>query len=306
MSDVVSRTKVGKAGKVGRVDQPDQPDRVGGDGPDGSVEPVRQDGPAGRPGWSSLVGLRATLHREYRILTHNRTNLLLAIVPTAVYLLLFATSLTHLVGTVRYGSTQVSYQDFSIPAIMLSSMIAASTTSGTALFQEELGGMGLELWSYPLGRAGYIAGKLLATTTLVLVQSLAALGVGVAVFDVGWGAGGWLAILVGTVLASLAFNGLYLFLATLIHDFQRFMVLINVVGPVMLFGSPSFYPIDRMPLPLRWFSVVNPVTYGIRAIRDSALFGLTRSWPAMVVLVAVATATCVATARTLVLRARQM
>ncbi|MFV2086100.1 ABC transporter permease [Micromonospora sp. LOL_021] len=234
---------------------------------------------AGLTGVRGRSGLRAIIYREILLLTRNRTNLLLAVLPTAIYLLLFATSLTNLVGSVTYQEISVGYAEFAIPAIMLSSMLAATTTTGTSLFQEEMGGMAIELWSYPMSRAGYIAGKILATTGLVVAQSLAALLVGVLLFDLGWPLTSWAALGAGTVVVSLTFNGLYLLFASLVRDFQRFMVLINVLGPFLLFSSPSFYPLEQMPDVLRWLSVVNPVTYGISCLRGGALFGWQSMWP---------------------------
>jgi ABC-2 type transport system permease protein len=223
--------------------------------------------------------MRAVIYRELLLLTRNRTNLLLAILPTTIYLLLFSTSLNGLVGQIRYHGVLVGYPEFTIPAIMLSSMLAASTTTGTSLFQEETGGMAVELWSYPLSRPAYISGKIIATTALVVVQSVAALLLGVLVFHVGWPASHWVALALGTMVASLAFNAFFLMLASFVHDFQRFMVLINVIGPLLLFSSPSFYPVDRMPPALRLLSVLNPVTYGIECLREGAIFGFRAMWP---------------------------
>jgi ABC-2 type transport system permease protein len=200
-----------------------------------------------RIGWG--FGAVAVLHREYRLLTRNRTNLLLAMLPTAVYLLLFATSLNHLIGTVGYAHRRISYAEFTVPALMLSSMLAAATTAGTSLFQERLGRMEIELWSYPMRRSGYVFGKLLASTALVLGQTIAALLVALLLFNFDWPLSHWFALLAGTTLASVAFNGLYLLAASAFRDFQRFMVTINVLAPVLLFASPSFYPADQMAAP---------------------------------------------------------
>ncbi|MGO4756644.1 ABC transporter permease, partial [Streptomyces sp. 2MCAF27] len=175
--------------------------------------------------------IAATMYREYLLLTRNRTNLLLAITPSAVYLLLFATSLSRLIGDVRYEGRLVSYPEFAVPALLLSSMLAAATTAGTSLFQERLGRMDVELWSYPLRRGSYVAGKLIVSTLLILAQSLAALGVSLLVFTFRWPPSHWVAILCGITVASMAFNGLYLLLATLFKDFQRFTVTINVLAP---------------------------------------------------------------------------
>ncbi|MGH4029242.1 ABC transporter permease [Actinomycetota bacterium Odt1-20B] len=250
--------------------------------------------------------MAATMYREYRLLTRNRTNLLLAIVPSAVYLLLFATSLADLVGEIHYGGRTVGYAEFTVPALLLSSMLAAATTAGTSLFQERMGRMDVELWSYPLRRSSYVLGKLVVSTLLILAQSLAALAVALAVFDFRWPPSHWAAVLCGTAVASMAFNGLYLLLATLFSDFQRFSVTVNVVAPVLLFSSPSFYPADRMAPVVQWLSWGNPVTYGIRCVRDGALFGFGTAWPWMVILAAVAVTTGGLLGRSLVVRAREV
>ncbi|ANW16912.1 ABC transporter permease [Streptomyces clavuligerus] len=251
-------------------------------------------------------GLAATMYREYCLLTRNRTNLLLAVVPSAVYLLLFATSLANLVGEVHHEGRTVGYAEFTVPALLLSSMLAAATTAGTSLFQERMGRMDVELWSHPLGHGGYVLGKLLVSTLLILAQSLAALLVSLAVFDFRWPAAHWAAVLCATALASLAFNGLYLLLATRFSDFRRFSVTINVVAPVLLFSSPSFYPLDRMAPVLQWLSWANPVTYGIRAVRDGALLGFGGAWPWLLVLAGIAAVTGPLLGRSLVVRAREL
>lgn len=250
--------------------------------------------------------MRAVIYREFLLLTRNRTNLLLAILPTTIYLLLFSTSLNGLVGQIRYHGVLVGYPEFTIPAIMLSSMLAASTTTGTSLFQEETGGMAVELWSYPLSRRAYISGKIIATTALVLVQSVAALLLGVLVFHVGWPASHWVALGLGTMVASLAFNAFFLMLASFVHDFQRFMVLINVIGPLLLFSSPSFYPVDRMPPALRLISMLNPVTYGIDCLREGAIFGFRAMWPFAAALAVAAVALAALIAGVLARRLREL
>ncbi|WP_116209268.1 ABC transporter permease [Streptomyces olivoreticuli] len=248
----------------------------------------------------------AVMYREYHLLTRNRTNLLLAITPSAVYLLLFATSLSRLIGHVQYGGQVIDYTEFAVPALLLSSMLAASTTVGTSLFQERLGRMDIELWSHPLRRSSYITGKILVSTVLILVQSLAALGVALMVFTFHWPAGHWAAVLCGTAVASMAFNGLYLLLASLFTDFQRFTVTINVVAPVLLFASPSFYPAAQMAPVLQWLSWANPVTYGITCIRDGALFGFGEAWPWMFLLLSIAAITYLLIGHSLMARSAEL
>lgn len=248
----------------------------------------------------------ATLHREYRLLTRNRTNLLLSVIPTAVYILLFATSLTKLVGSVTYEGHRVDYPQFALPALMLSATLAASTTTGMALFQERLSNMELELWSFPLRRSSYILGKLLAAAALVLLQALAALALALVLFRFHWAAGQWAGLVMATVLAAIAFNGAYLLLATMFSDFQRFTVTVNVLAPIMLFACPSFYPPQEMAAPLRWLSWADPATYGITAIRDVTLSGFSAAWPWLVILAAMSVITVPLVALSLARRSRSI
>ncbi|MFI0731264.1 ABC transporter permease [Streptomyces sp. NPDC021225] len=268
--------------------------------------PSGETAPAPAPPPRPRGDVAATMYREYLLLTRNRTNLLLAITPSAVYLLLFATSLSRLVGDVRYEGRVISYPEFAVPALLLSSMLAAATTAGTSLFQERLGRMDVELWSYPLRRGSYVAGKLLVSTLLILLQSLAALGVSLLVFTFRWPPSHWVSVLCGIAVASMAFNGLYLLLATLFKDFQRFSVTINVLAPTLLFASPSFYPAAQMAPLLRWLSWANPVTYGIRCIRDGALFGFGAAWPWLLILLGIAAVAWVLIGRSLMARAREI
>ncbi|SOB85361.1 ABC transporter permease [Streptomyces sp. 1331.2] len=271
---------------------------------DAPATAVARQAEAGRRTWQHDV--LAVLYREYCLLTRNRTNLLLAITPSAVYLLLFATSLSRLIGDVRYQGRPFGYAEFTVPALLLSSMLAAATTAGASLFQERMGNMDVELWSYPLRRGSYITAKLTAGAVLVLAQTLAALALAGVLFSFRWPADHWAALLLATVLASVAFNGLYLLLATAFKDFQRFTVTINVLAPVLLFAAPSFYPVEQMAPLLRWLSWADPVTYGIRCLRDAALFGFGTAWPWMLVLAGIALATGALITRSMVRQARRL
>ncbi|WP_432841214.1 ABC transporter permease [Dactylosporangium sp. CA-092794] len=235
--------------------------------------------------------LSATLYREMILLTHNRTNLLLAVTPTIIYIVLFATSLARLVPHVRYHDATIAYPDFAVPGLMFSSLLAASASAATALFQERMGNMTVELWSTPLSRPRYVAAKLLAGAGLVTVQAVGALAAAALVFQTSWAVDRWLTLLAGAVAASFAFNGLYLLLAIYIREFQRFMVLVNIVTPVLLFGSPAFYPAAQMAPPLRFLAHFNPVTYGVASLRDGLVFGFGTALPSILLMAGVAVVT---------------
>jgi ABC-2 type transport system permease protein len=244
--------------------------------------PVAMEGPA------RGTDLRGMIFREIRLLTRNRVNFVFSLTPTLVYLLLLNTSLSRLVGKIHYHGTVLPYAVFILPMALMSATLSASMMSGMAMFQEEMSGISTELWSYPLRRSRYLAGKITVGISIVVLQTAVALLVAVFVLGIHLGAQNWAGLAVALIITAVTFNALYLVLALSIHDFQLFSIVTNTSLPVLLFSSPSLYSTADMPLPLRWLSVVNPVTYGITGMRDAAAFGLGSAWPSLLVLVIIA------------------
>lgn len=248
----------------------------------------------------------AVFYREYALLARNRVNLILGLAPMLVYLLLVNTSLGNVVGDITYRGERLSFSLFLLPMVLAMSVVSASGTTGMAMFQEEMSGVSTQLWSWPLRRSRFLAGKLLAGVSLVLAQSLLALAVAALIFDYPFSASHWIWLLVALVLSSLAFNGLYLAAAILISDYRTFMVLTSVSVPVLVFAAPSLSTSQQLPTVLRWISKVNPVTYAVNGMRDAAIFGITTAWPALLVLAAVAVVANTVAGRALLRRTQNL
>ncbi len=269
----------------------------------GAKTTFENDPPAQPAGTAELW---AVLYREYVLLARNRINLILGITPMMVYLLLVNTSLSNFIGTIEYQGTEMRYAVFMLPMVLAMAIINAAVTSGVGMFQEELSGVATQIWSYPLRRSRYLIGKLVAGVTLVLAQSLLGLGVGVFVFGIRFDGEGWLGLLLTMVLAAVAFNGLYVAAALTFTDFQTFMALANVSLPVLVFSAPALYTVESMPVVLQWISVINPVTYVITGMRDSAIFGLAEAWPSLLVLLGIGIVTYWVAGASLLKRARNL
>ncbi|ASW53565.1 ABC transporter permease [Plantactinospora sp. KBS50] len=244
--------------------------------------------------------------REFALLTRNRVNFVLSLMPTLVYLLLMNTSLSNLVGAVDYRGITLRYDVFLLPMVLMSAILSASLISGMALFQEEMSGVSTELWSYPLRRSRYLAGKILTGVGVVVLQAAVALAVAVAVLRMSLDLSRWLALGVTLVVTAAAFNALYLVVALIIDDFQLFNIITNTSLPILLFSSPSMYTREHMPEVLRWVSVVNPVTYGVTGMRDAVAFGFGEAWPALLVLGTLAPITYLLASTALLRRAASM
>jgi ABC-2 type transport system permease protein len=250
--------------------------------------------------------LKGMIYREFALLTRNRVNFILSLMPTLVYLLLMNTSLSSLIGRIDYRGLQLPYEVFLLPMVLMSATLSASLMTGMALFQEEMSGVSTELWSYPLRRSRYLAGKILVGIGVVILQTVVALLVAVTVlrFSLGWT--NWVALGVTLVTTAVAFNAMYLIVALVIQDFQLFNIITNTSLPILLFSSPALTTTDNMPLVLRWLSTVNPVTYGITGMRDAMAFGFGVTGPALLVLGVLALVSYLVASTALLRRAANM
>lgn len=231
--------------------------------------------------------LKAVFYREYALLARNRVNLVLGLAPMLVYLLLVNTSLGNVVGTIVYRGHTLRFAVFLLPMVLAMSVVSASGTTGMALFQEEMTGAVKQVWSYPVRRSRYLIGKILAGVSLVLVQSVLALIVGALIFHYGLDVERWASLLTTLILASVAFNGLYLAAAISISDYRSFTVITSLSVPVLVFAAPSLSTAQQLPALLRWISYGNPVTYAVDGMRDSVILGFGAAWPSLLVLAGV-------------------
>jgi ABC-2 type transport system permease protein len=250
--------------------------------------------------------LSAMVFREVALLTRNRVNFVFSLMPTLVYLLLVNTSLSNLIKHITYHGVVLSYGVFLLPMVLMSATLSAAMMSGMAMFQEEMSGVSVELWSYPLRRSSYLAGKILVGVSVVILQTAVALLVAVLVLHIHLGLANWGGLIVTLVIAAATFNALYLVVALSIKDFKLFSIITNTSLPILLFAAPSLYGTNDMPELLRWISVVNPVTYAIDAMRDAAAFGLGSAWPSLIVLIVLAPIAYVLASTALLRRASRM
>jgi ABC-2 type transport system permease protein len=250
--------------------------------------------------------LSAVLYREFVLLTGNRAALIFGMVPMLVYLLLVATSLSNVVGTVDYNGAKVPFFVFLLPFVVTMSVVGASGTTGMALFQEEMTGVSLQIWSYPLRKTRFLLGKVLGALGLVLAQTALGLFVAVLVFNYPFSVLRWAGLLLAIILTSVTFNGLFLALAVSIKSHRTFTAITSIATLVLVFAGPALSPSQDLPAVLRWISWANPVTYALNAMRDLSVLSLSAAWPSLLVLCAFGVAGNVIAVRGLLRRTREL
>jgi ABC-2 type transport system permease protein len=140
----------------------------------------------------------------------------------------------------------------------------------------------------PVAPASIALGKILGGAALGLMQGLPLL-VLVPVTGLKADAAGLLAA--GSLLAVLAFalTALGFAIAWSLESTQGFHAIMNLFLIPMWLLSGAFFPVDGAPAWLRWAMAVNPLTYGVAALRR-ALGGTVPAWtsPSLSIAVVVA------------------
>ena len=80
------------------------------------------------------------------------------------------------------------------------------------------------------------------------------------------------------VLGSAFFACLSISLAGLVRNRDRLMGIGQAITMPLFFASNALYPVDVMPVWLRWLSAVNPLSYEVNALRG-LLIGTPTQWP---------------------------
>lgn len=135
----------------------------------------------------------------------------------------------------------------------------------------------------PVGRFAIVMGKLLGGTTLALVQGLIFLcfapfvGVPLTIASVIW-------VVIVMTLVSFALTGLGFVIAWPMNSTQGFHAIMNLFLIPLWFLSGAVFPTTGAPVWLGWVMRLNPLSYGVTAIRDG-LYGRTDAFAVVVTVV---------------------
>lgn len=180
------------------------------------------------------------------------------------YLFAMGVGLATLVDTSSGGVFGgVSYLAFIAPALLISAAVMTAANEFTFPVMDGFKWRRVYYGPHasPLTPQQIAAGHIMAVTVRFLLQSAIYFAV-VALFGASPSGWGWVSILVAT-LAGLAFGlPLMAYAASIKDDKGQFaMVMRFIVTPLFLF-SGTFFPLDSLPLAVRWIGWISPIWHG--------------------------------------------
>lgn len=165
----------------------------------------------------------------------------------------------------------VNYIQFLVPGIMGMSIIFSSTFAGMSVLWDREFGFLKEIMVAPVSRISVVLGRIAGGATTAMIQGGLILGISIIV---GFKILNILSLLLAIVfmlLIAVTFLGLGLVFASKMRDMQGFGIVMNFVIFPLFFLSGALYPIENFPIPVRYISYIDPLTYGVDGLRASLL-----------------------------------
>ena len=191
--------------------------------------------------------------------------------------LLFLLALGFGLGPIFERAGDGNYIQFLAPGVITMGILFTAIFSGMEVIWDRQFGFLKETMVAPVSRVNIMIGRTLGGATAALVQGVVVLLLAVLV-----GFRPDLTLLPLTLLAmalvATLFTALGTAIASVLNDMQGFPLIINFLVMPLFFLSGALFPLEGLPKALQITATIDPVTYGVDAIRGTLIgashFGL--------------------------------
>lgn len=176
-------------------------------------------------------------------------------------------------GSIYSSAGDGNYIQFLAPGIVGMSILFSAVFSGMEIIWDKQFGFLKETLVAPVSRITIMLGRTIGGATVATLQGIIVLLlsflVGFHPFSL------WLMplALLFMFLIALAFTAFGTAIASVLNDMQGFQLIMNFLLMPLFFLSGALFPVDRVPAAMEFIINVNPVSYGMDALRG-ALAGI--------------------------------
>ena len=161
---------------------------------------------------------------------------------------------------------QEHYLDYFYPGALIMIVLFTSIFTMMSVIEDRKEGFLLSVLVAPVPRSAVVLGKVLGGTTLSAIQGLIFLAFSPLV-GVHLGLGQFIMVVVTVVLVSFALTALGFAIAWPMDSNQAFHAIINLFLIPLWLLSGALFPLSRASAWLRLLMQINPLTYGVEALR---------------------------------------
>ena len=206
-------------------------------------------------------------YRELLRFFTERSRTFSSIFMPLVFLAIFGAGFQNLIPNLSPG---IDFLKFVYPGIIAITVLQSSIFSGISIVWDREFGFLKEILVAPLNRSGIVLGKVLGAAAIALMQSIIMLilapflHVELTPLIVA-------ELIPVVIVIAISLSGLGVLIASRMRSQQGFQVIMQIVIFPLMFLSGVFFPVNNVPTWMAVISKINPVTYGVDAIRQIIL-----------------------------------
>ncbi len=219
---------------------------------------------------AALDGVVTLWYRDLIRFVRDRSRIIGSMAQPVLFLVIFGVGLSPAIGTLGSGNGGLKYAQFIFPGIIAMSVLFTSIFSAISVIWDREFGFLKEVLVAPVPRWSLVAGKALGGSTTAMFQGVLILifapfvGVGLTPLSV-------LKLLVLMFCTAFALSALGLLIAGRMRSMEGFQMVMNFLMMPMFFLSGALFPLSNLPAWLAVLTRIDPVSYGVDAIRQVVL-----------------------------------
>lgn len=213
--------------------------------------------------WEATYGIwRRDLKKFFR----EKSRLWGGIARPILWLIILGSSLKPAINSTSLGNQGIDYTHYIFPGVIALTLIFTSIQSAISIIWDREFGFLKEVMVAPVPRLSILLGKALGGATQATIQGIITLAFAPLI-------GLWLNPLVllgllGTMFViAFALTALGIAISSAMTSFEGFGVISNFVVMPMYFLSGAIYPTESAPIWIKPLIYVNPLSYGVDALR---------------------------------------
>jgi len=212
----------------------------------------------------TMRGIYIIWYRELLRFVRERSRIVATMAMPLLFLVIFGAGLKNSMGSLAPG---VDFLQFMYPGIIAMSVLMTAFMGGMSVVWDREFGFLKEVLVAPLSRSGVALGKTLGGATVAMLQGILLLvlapivGADLTPLLV-------LKLIPLMLLLAVTVSAFGILIASRIQSMQTFPMVMQVVVFPLVFLSGVFFPVSNVPVWLEVMAKINPVTYGVDAIRQ--------------------------------------
>jgi ABC-2 type transport system permease protein len=202
--------------------------------------------------------------REFKKFLREKSRLVSTMARPLIWLVLVGGGMSRFVPS----AMGVSYMQFIFPGILGMTILFSSIFSSISIIWDKEFGFMKEILVAPVSRFSVVIGKALSGTLISTLQAAVILML-FPFLGLQLDPSSIFFTIVVAVLLSFCISSLGIVIATFYESFESFSVIMNFIVMPMFFLSGALYPVNKLPVILKLISRLNPLTYGIDALKHT-------------------------------------